>query len=458
MDEFDARYYDGISEEDTTATALPPMGMAAAAPRGPLALKGCVITPDQRIDNGFVLVEDDAITSVGAAAPGAGVDVVDVGDSVILPGLIDLHGHPEFNVFAPWEPPGLFPNRNKWRDSKEYAQVVKAPWKLLAGDDPGPSLLPTLTRYAEARALVGGTTAIQGASAKYPDPTESLVRNVDRKLFGAHKARSAIDFDRESPATRALRVKQIQNGDVVAYYLHIAEGTDPTSRKEFEDLVGASLLTHATVIIHGTALTDAQLGDVRDAKAKLVWSPQSNLRLYAGTTNAAKALQLGIPVALGADWQPSGSPSLLAEMKVARRVLAGAGQPVTANELVAMVTAGAAAIAGLDAHIGSLAANRKADVLVLERLDEDPWESVALSYPGDVRIVLIGGDVAYFSPDLVPAAVVPRDNLEAVSAWGRSMLLDTSYSVRAGANPPPRLAALRATLLARDLRVGPIFA
>ena len=31
------------------------------------------------------------------------MDVIDT-DGVILPGLIDLHGHPEFNVFAAWEP------------------------------------------------------------------------------------------------------------------------------------------------------------------------------------------------------------------------------------------------------------------------------------------------------------------------------------------------------------------
>jgi 5-methylthioadenosine/S-adenosylhomocysteine deaminase len=47
-----------------------------------------------------------------------------------------------------------------------------------------------LTRFAEARALVGGTTAIQGASGRYPDPHESLVRNVDRLIFGEHRARS----------------------------------------------------------------------------------------------------------------------------------------------------------------------------------------------------------------------------------------------------------------------------
>jgi 5-methylthioadenosine/S-adenosylhomocysteine deaminase len=38
-------------------------------------------------------------------------------DGVILPGLIDLHGHPDFNVFAAWEPPKLYANRYRWRAS-----------------------------------------------------------------------------------------------------------------------------------------------------------------------------------------------------------------------------------------------------------------------------------------------------------------------------------------------------
>ena len=61
----------------------------------------------------------------------------------------------------------------------------------------------------------------------------------------------------------------------------------------------------------------------------MVWSPQSNLRLYGATTLAADALRAGMPVALGADWLPSGSTSLLAELKVARRELARQGLTYT---------------------------------------------------------------------------------------------------------------------------------
>ena len=65
-----------------------------------------------------------------------------------------------------------------------------------------------------------------------------------------------------------------------AVYVHLAEGIDTISRDEFRDLVDSNLLTPATVIIHGTALEAADLDEVAAAGASLVWSPQSNLRLY----------------------------------------------------------------------------------------------------------------------------------------------------------------------------------
>jgi 5-methylthioadenosine/S-adenosylhomocysteine deaminase len=37
-------------------------------------------------------------------------------DGIILPGPIDLHGHPEFNVFARREPPRAYVNRYAWRN------------------------------------------------------------------------------------------------------------------------------------------------------------------------------------------------------------------------------------------------------------------------------------------------------------------------------------------------------
>jgi 5-methylthioadenosine/S-adenosylhomocysteine deaminase len=68
---------------------------------------------------------------------------------------------------------------------------------------------------------------------------------------------------------------------VDAFYLHMAEGRADNQRSKNES-AGWSRTTRdslPTVLIHGTALTRQQLGQVKDADAELVWSPQSNLRL-----------------------------------------------------------------------------------------------------------------------------------------------------------------------------------
>lgn len=177
--------------------------------------------------------------------------------------------------------------------------------------------------------------------------------------------------------------------------MHLAEGTDERSRREFVDLVNAGLLGPATVIIHGTALEEPELRQMADAGASLVWSPQSNLRLYGATTNVALALSLGIGVGLGADWLPSGSLSLLDEVQVAARVLRLQGSRVTAKRLVRMVTRDAACIAALDGYLGRIRPGVPADLVVLSRHHSDPWQSVVRSDRRSVELVVLGGDVAY---------------------------------------------------------------
>ena len=76
-------------------------------------------------------------------------------------------------------------------------------------------------------------------------------------------------------------------------------------------------------------------------------------------------------MALGADWLPSGSMSLLAEMKVARQQLLEQDHPISAKDLVTMVTSGAAEVAGLGGKLGSLEVGRVADLVVMARQDDD---------------------------------------------------------------------------------------
>lgn len=462
IDPFDRRYTLGVPEELPQPTERGRSRARRAVPPEPFALKGCVITPSEKLENGYVLITGPTIASVSATKPEASVRIIET-DGVIMPGMIDLHGHPEYNVFSAWEPPQIFSNRYRWRGSDIYKLVVRQPWNRIAKGKG--NLLRDLTRYAEARALIGGVTAIQGASAMYPGKEEALVRNVDLNIFGEHRARSTIDPLKE-PADKLAEFKTgIDSGEITALYAHLAEGTDTTSANEFDRFVKKGLLTQATVIIHGTALTEPMLKDVKDGGAKLVWSPQSNLRLYGKTTDAATALRLKIPIGLGADWLPSGSESLLAEMKVGRRVLYEQDPTSDSDKLhkklVRMVTDEAAAIAGLQVQLGRLEGGRPADIAVIERRFDDPWRNIVEAYPASVEMTIIGGDIAYSRKDWIRSQppLVSSETYEEVVAWGRPMMIDTGYTARAtGAARPPTLTKLRANLTSRYPQTGPIFA
>ena len=436
----------------------------ADAPSGSYALHGALITGTEAMSSGYLVIDDGVIASVQATEP-IGVDQIVETDGVILPGLIDLHGHPEFNVFAAWEPPKLFANRYRWRSSEVYHQLVRDPQDVLLTKVPAGTEL----RYAEIRALAGGVTAIQGASGTARKAgSEPLVRNVDLWIFGQHKARAMIDLPsstsgRDFPRLQEI-IADIGTGDVTAFYLHLCEGQrgDERSDKEFQRFLEMGAATPATVLIHASSLSAAQIHQVAEAGCKLVWSPQSNLRLYAQTTLAAEAIAAGMPVSLGADWLPSGSTSLLAEMKVARRELARQGLAIAPADLVRMVTSTAASTAGLGDHLGELAVGRPADVLVLERHHEDPYENVCLADPSWVEMVLIGGDITYGRADWYGLLAAEPESGESLTAWGKPMRLDCGFATPPlpGETPlvPTTLADVRSALTAAYPPVGPIYA
>src|SRR3954471_20934233 len=196
--DFEDAYARPVLDEDPAPTGgLAARAPARVAPTTAFALHGCVLTPAQRLDDGYVVVDAGRIVSVSEQRP-TDARVIET-DGVILPGLIDLHGHPEYNVFAAWEPPKLYANRGQWRGSDEYDELVKRPWAALTAGGKSVSVKTAMTRYAEVRAAVGGVTAIQGASQDYPKKAEALVRNVDLRVFGTQVARSTVDFGRLGP-------------------------------------------------------------------------------------------------------------------------------------------------------------------------------------------------------------------------------------------------------------------
>jgi hypothetical protein len=204
-----------------------------------------------------------------------------------------------------------------------------------------------------------------------------------------------------------------------SFVVHIAEGAQGDSRslKEFQILQQKNLLTASTAIIHGTAFGDAEFQKMGQTGAKLIWSPESNLRLYNQTTNIPLALQHGVPVSLGVDWNPSGSDTLFDELRVANQVNSEAfHDAIPQSDWIKMITVNPARALALDGQIGALKQGLKADITVVRSNDGDPTQSLLKTYLQDVQMVWVGGKLLYGSESILQK--LKKDACEALLVRG----------------------------------------
>jgi cytosine/adenosine deaminase-related metal-dependent hydrolase len=461
-----------------------------------MVLHGTIVTMDDRhtvIEAGRVLVRNNKIVAVwqGERPPVGtdleGVVVLDFGPSaLIFPGMINLHDHPTFDTGRLWPAPSShaqpalarplgtepYANRYQWNGMKgssppEIRRLVQTPQNALVATN-GFNLHVELTKHAKVKGLVGGQTTTQNALSSLA--TDGLLaRNAESANFGRQRIRSEVQaIDSLNAASVAALLSQMQNGQVDAWLVHLAEGVrdgdrrpgDPaSSRAEFASLKAKGLLTDMTAIVHGTGLESADFLEMRAAPSirndlsgdglgtKLVWSPLSNLLLYGRTANVYEALSAGVLVSLGTDWTPSGSRNLLGELKVADialrdPALLGAsrhlmprlsvgGKPDQDAEnaeraldrvLVDMVTRNPARTLRWEDEVGSIGPGKTADLFVITKpgrapraaLPYSPYRSLIDATERDVRLVMVGGDPLVADPDIM-ARLKPGD-FEAINS------------------------------------------
>ncbi|MCA9539498.1 MAG: amidohydrolase family protein, partial [Myxococcales bacterium] len=364
---------------------------------GAALLRGTVLTPADVYCDADVLLSATTgeILCVGedcSAHPEAAGAAVICAD-IVLPGLIDPHDHMSYNTLPRWaHAPRRFDNRGQWFgpiDDELYTANPGATNAIAA-------------RYSELRLLLAGTTAVQKAQGI--DGSLDLVRNLDRDQDAHGLPYGEADFvECVLPLGNCQGKPDYPAGRRPArvFVAHVAEGLDLDSRAEFEEFDTAGMLGDRTTIIHCTGCSGPEFSRMRATGARLVWSPRSNIDLYGRTTDIPTAMAMGVPVALGPDWTPSGSLNQLGEMKCARQVSDAAWCGLLDDvTLVRMVTDHAAEAMGVDAWIGRLEAGHRADVLALHGDRRDPYAAVVAAEAADVRAVFIQGRLHYGDPDV----------------------------------------------------------
>jgi 5-methylthioadenosine/S-adenosylhomocysteine deaminase len=373
-----------------------------------IIISGSVVTPEKVLSKGWVVIKHKKISAVSDTLPKEENAIwVDTND-IIFPGFIDLHNHPMYAMFEPWDARQLFNNRYEWRSLEKYKQEISTPARNIQDDPQG---YCDIAEFAEVQAVTGGTTTFSGTfllrsfGTTFPACLSRLaVRKleIDSGFYSGHgheRVQNVLGVSRDlSDATAAEVRRKVATKVIDLVLIHVAEGkkTDPESTREFDLLKGRGFLAPTTAVIHGVAFDKSDFANMRSAATALVWSPKSNLILYNSTTDVVAAFREGVSIALAPDWAPSGSKNMLAEIKYAAELnRTSLGGFFSNQQLFEMATSIPARIARIDDKVGTIQPGLFADIFLLRGDATRPFDTLVQSEPQNVSLVVVNGVPIY---------------------------------------------------------------
>lgn len=399
-------------------------------------LQGTIVTMENEtgiIPSGNILIKNgliDAIWETSESCPSdinmADYPVIDT-KGIIFPGLIDCHNHLNYNTIPIWNVTTLYTNRYQWQSEPNSYTDLEYP-RLVLTEKSYANLLVETVKYAEIKALIGGTTSIQGAPYICPGYTFLLARNIEHFNFGQNKILIEVPSVDTWNANQILRKYRFGNLD--ALLGHIAEGTDELSHSEFDTIKSKGLLIEPLVGIHSLAFYRSNFAEMAAIGAKMIWSPTSNLLLYGTTADVQAAWEEGVCIGLSPDWSPSGTKNVLGELKIADQWNENKlGGFFTEYNLVEMVTTNAAKICGWEDKVGKIKEGYHADLLVIDDWNESltPYRSLINAIDFDVKLVTVDGDPLYGLIDYFE--VLKPNDYELLEFTGWSRALDITKNI-----------------------------
>ena len=407
------------------------------------------------IADGAVAIQAGRIAGVGPCAkltvafPTA--DRWDVGEAVLLPGLVNCHTHLELcdlpspaanGNFATWLVT-LIEGRRQLPLAAQAAAAEAGARRLLESgttsvgevSTSGQSLAPLLRLglrgvvYREILGLSPEEAEARGDAARADlEAMQRAVRggllrvglsphspySLSEELFGACGALlrgtgvPCCIHVAESPE----EVEFLSTGQGgIARLLYPAVGCPvaPPRRSAgtpIEYLEGLGALAWRPLLIHAVHVTERDRDHMARRGVSVAHCPRSNARLSGGVAPVPELLSEGIPVGLGTDSLASAPTlDLWDEMRAALEVHAGRLAPV---EVLEMATLGGARALGLADQVGSLEVGKRADLIAVSAgamMASDPAGSLIAGTRGaDVLLTLVEGELRHRRLEGVPCA------------------------------------------------------
>lgn len=342
------------------------------------------------IDNGVITIRDGKIDAVGVGlAVPKGMETIDAGDKVVVPGFIDAHCHLGLSL-------------NAMAEIDETVQPVTAQMRIIDAFDPTAEELAQAVRAGVttmmltpgARNPIGGQTAVVKLSGDHREWW--LVKpsaGVEMSFSG-----DALMSDRRPTSLPGLIVLVHENLDKAAG--HKPDTFDPVAEvlsrltrgelpayvcartaDEIEAALGVIDRYKLKAVLVGAQQADEMAEMLAEREVSVICGPQLRYSRDHDLKRVGRLAEAGVKIAF-ASFAPRTMPG-----DIRTSAILAMQWGLSRDEALRALTLNAAEILGLDGRLGSIQPGRDADLVIL---DGDPLEPASR-----VETVIIDGNIVF---------------------------------------------------------------
>ncbi len=401
--------------------------------------------PQPPIENGTVVEADGLITYVGPRSGAPPGQDHDLGESILLPGLVNTHTHLELTAmrgfledlcFSDWIDK-LRQSRNEIMDTE--ALLDSARFGIVEGVEAG------ITTYADtcSSGVVmqamreAGVRGIMFQEVFGPDPAQAvmamrelegrietlLLEQTDLVKLGVSPHApytvsdplydAAADFANSRQLPLAMHIAESEpevdlvtraTGDFAERWQRRGIAVSPRARSAIALLEQRGLLDRGPLLIHCVRVDAEDIATMARHHCAVAHCPASNAKFGHGIAPLLPLIAAGIRVGIGSDSVASNNRmDILDEARLSvlvHRAATRRHDAFGAHDALQLATIGGARALGIDARVGSLEVGKDADLSAF-RVDiprtvptGDPYSAAIFALPGrSAELVTVKGRV-----------------------------------------------------------------
>lgn len=359
-----------------------------------------IITMDDKVSiikNGDVAIENGLIKGVGPkdwAAEWQPAQIIDAAGKVVMPGLVNAHTHAAMTLLRSyaddlrlmeWLENKIWPAEEKLTGDDVYWGTMLANLEMIkSGTTTFADMyffMPDVAKAVEASGmravLARGMVGVAPNGGQALEESRAFVQEWHRRAEGRITVQLGPHAPYTCPPAYLGKVLALAAELQVGIHIHLAETRQEveTCLKEYGKtpiklMEEVGLFEHRVLAAHCVHLTDEEIDILANSKAGVAHNPGSNMKLASGVAPVTKLMEKGVAVGLGTDGASSNNNlDMIEEMRLAallQKVHTEDPTAVPAYQALQMATSLGAKALGMEQEIGTLAAGRRADLIILD--------------------------------------------------------------------------------------------